>query len=188
MSNPTIHDTDGNGRSAALIDSTDTLSEVGRSRRDAMLPSLQEAVVREGRRRCLRRSAARGAVTVLLLTLMGVGLVNIWATSSKPRVTRNDPPGGAQDRQREPVRIVQIDSGVLGRHTVNTDSDPATYTIDDRELVAALAAIGRPAGLIRSQGRTWLSHAVTDAEPARTSKRLDGELAPPLTLRGKRPN
>jgi hypothetical protein len=36
--------------------------------------------------------------------------------------------------------------------------------IDDDELVLRLAEIDRPAGLIRTEGRVWLTSAVADAE------------------------
>ena len=36
--------------------------------------------------------------------------------------------------------------------------------IDDSELLKMLAEIGRPAGLVRSGSRVWLTNAVTDAD------------------------
>lgn len=37
-------------------------------------------------------------------------------------------------------------------------------TINDDELIALLAKINRPAGMVRSEGRIWLTNAVTDEE------------------------
>jgi hypothetical protein len=47
--------------------------------------------------------------------------------------------------------------------------------IDDDELVLRLAEIDRPAGLIRTEGRVWLTSAVVDAQIE-----TGGEPKPPL--------
>ena len=40
----------------------------------------------------------------------------------------------------------------------------AQIEINDDELIALLAKMDRPAGLIRSEGRIWLTNKVTDEE------------------------
>ncbi len=173
-------DDQGNSYDTASFDSADLLSDSGRARRDAMLPLLQAAVMREGRRRRVRRSVARGAATAALFILVGVALVNTWPTSHGPRGPRDDLAVETPDSRGGLITIVQIDPGALGRYTFIADIDPADYIVDDEEFVAALAAIGRPTGLIRSQGKIRLTHAVTDAELAPPIETPVGErLAPP---------
>ncbi len=188
MSDPTIYDDDATGDAGAFLDPADQLSDVGRSRHDAMLPFLQAATVRQGRRRRVRRFAARGAVTASLSAAVVVALVNSWPTSNPPHVVQNDSSEGPQDRRLELVSIVQTDPGVLDRIAVNTSIDPAEYIVGDRQLVAMLAAIGRPTGLIRSQGRTWLTNAVTDRELAPPVETHDVRTPPSPESRAKRPS
>ena len=179
MSDPTTYNDDVTGDAGAFLDSADQLSDAGRSRRDAMLPFLQAATVRQGRRRRVRRLAARGAMTASLSVAVVVALVNSWPTSSPTGVVQNDSLEGPQERRLELVSILRTDPGVLDRVAVRTSTDPAAYIVDDRQLVVMLAAIGRPAGLVRSQGRTWLTDAVTDDELASPVEVQDGKVPGP---------
>lgn len=47
-------------------------------------------------------------------------------------------------------------------------------SLSDEELINALAAIGRPAGIIRMGGKVWLSAAVTDEEIEKERERSKG--------------
>ena len=180
-----INDDQENGYGTASFDSPNDLSDSGRARRDAMLPLLEAAVVREGRRRRVRRSVARGVATAALFILVGVALVNTWPTSHRPGGLRDDLTDGPPDPL---ITIVQIDPGALGRYTFIADIDPGDYIVDDKEFVAALAAIGRPAGLIRSEGKIRLTHAVTDAELTPPTEIPDSEASPPNALPDNQPS
>lgn len=117
-----------------------------------------------------------------------MALVNSWPTSHPPRVAQNDSSEGPRGRRLELVSIVQTDPGVLDRVAVSTSIDPAEYIVDNRQLVAMLAAIGRPAGLIRSQGRTWLTNAVTDRELAPPVETHNVRIPTSPESRAKRPS
>ncbi len=171
----------GNGHDEDFYDLTGTLSERGRLRRNAMLSVLQSAVVQEGRRRRVRRFAVRGATTAAVFAAAGVFLINSWVTPTTP----NEIP---EDRRLEFISIVQVPPGVLERYIVSTDVDSADYIIDDDDLVATLSAIGRPTGLIRSEGKTWLTESVTDAALAPPAEELKDRNPLPVTPRATRPS
>ncbi len=103
-----------------------------------MLGELVQTMGQRRRRRQRRRTAGSA---VIVLGLLAVGL---WVTE-RPRIT-------------ETGEVVVHDA---------PDAPPVTpirvRTIGDEELLALLAEIGRPAGLIRSEGRVWLTSDVTDA-------------------------
>jgi hypothetical protein len=130
---------------------TEQLGDQRAARRETMLQELIAAMRRHHRRRRLRRTAAAWG---LLLAVAGTA----WIVRAQQPA---QPPGPgdtelADGRQVEPtIRIIR-QSPRTGLVTV----------IDDDELVLRLAEIDRPAGLIRCEGRTWLTRAVADAEIA----------------------
>ncbi len=74
------------------------------------------------------------------------------------------------------VRIVTS----AGTSLADFAPDPAAMarvtirSLSDEELIDALAAIGRPAGIIRMGGKVWLSAAVTDEEIEKERERSRG--------------
>lgn len=162
MSNMMLDDNEARYGDVAGYGAVEPLSGAGRARRDALLPVLEAAVVREGRRRRVRRYAMRSATAAVLLAV-GVGLVANWPSSQNQRLAGR---GSAEGPREAAGRVVTLHSrpGVLDRYVVATSFNPADYTMDDRTLVDTLAAIGRPAGLIRVSGRIRLTNPVTDLE------------------------
>ncbi len=71
------------------------------------------------------------------------------------------------DPDRTPIRIVQVEPGVARRFSTATRARsgalPQILYLNDAELLTTLAAAGRPTGLVRSEGRVWLTASVTDA-------------------------
>lgn len=106
-----------------------------------MLDELVGSMSRTHRFRTIRRR---------LLDLVAVGGLGIligaaaWVFGSY--IASDGPPGGGRDE------VSPLAPMVLVRH------------IDDSELLKMLAEIGRPAGLVRSGSRVWLTNAVTDAD------------------------
>ena len=135
-----------------------------RSRREAMLPLLKDAVVRERGRRQRRRIAARGAATLALLLAVGIPIL-MHRSESEVRFVSNQAAPYAPDRSPfRQVSILQSRPRAYERLARTRSVDPATYTVDDRGLVQTLAAIGRPTGLIRFAGGVRLTDPVTDRE------------------------
>jgi hypothetical protein len=138
-----------------------------------MLPDLQAAVVRHGRRRRMQRFAVRGAGTLAVVLLAGTILVRTWPATEPTRIVEAPAP-------REPVgprgpfpEILETKPGALDRYSILPWPQSAGQIIDDHQLVTILADIGRPAGLIRAQGDIRLTADVTDAAIAAATPRAD---------------
>ncbi len=118
-----------------------TLSPAGRARRDAILDELVGYMRRTHRLRTIRRR---------LLDLVAVGglgmLIGVAAWVFGSHWPPDGLPRGGRDEVSPPAHRVLV------------------RQIDDSELLRMLAEIGRPAGLVRSGSRVWLTNAVTDAE------------------------
>jgi hypothetical protein len=151
---------------AAFGGSWEALSDAGRSRCEAMLPDLQAAVVRRGHRRRMQRYATRGAGTLVLLVLAGTVLVKTWPAAGPMRIVEAPAPREPQGVERSSPQILETRPGALERYSVLPRSEPGGQIIDDRQLVAMLADMGRPAGLIRAEGHARLTADVTDAAMA----------------------
>ncbi len=118
-----------------------TLSPAGRARRDAMLDELVGYMRRTHRLKMIRRRLVDAVAVVGLGMLLGIAA---WVFGSHG--PSDDPPGGGLVESSRPADRVLV------------------RQIDDSELLRMLAEIGRPAGLVRSESRVWLTNAVTDAE------------------------
>ena len=149
------------------------LSEIGRTRREQMLHVLLGEMTAVHRRRRVRRNVAIGAIPLLVVVAsLGIWLMNTEGPSAtSPRqspVVQDDSKQGTQDKDRlassvQPsmsVEYVKTDAQIVERYRV-TDQAKVIY-LDDSGLLSALAQMNRPAGLIRSEGRTWLTAEVTD--------------------------
>lgn len=138
------------------------LSDHGRARRDAMLAELSSRVPRAARVRRIRSGVAAGAALLAIASLSV-----LIAPRSQPAPT----PVAINQQPTEPVsvppriQIVQTEPGIVTRLSAATDSAASRIEqINDDELIFVLAEMGRPAGIIRTPNRTWLTAAVTDDE------------------------
>jgi hypothetical protein len=149
-------------------------------RADAMLPALQRELARGIlRRRALSR--AIGACAIVLL--LGGGIVAAMLTTGRSGApTLPTPLAGATlaPAEQTAVRIEIVRSmdassieivrdspreTIIAMHT-NPSVDLASISVTDHELLDLLNEIGRPTGLVRANGRVWLTAAVTDDEIA----------------------
>lgn len=111
-------------------------------RREAMLVELTAAMRRiHARRRLVRRAAAVAA--------LGLAAAGLWTIGLRPPAAPGPIPTPAH-------RAVTVVGPAQRTHVIRA--------IDDRGLIELLREIDRPAGLIRSEGRAWISGRVTDAE------------------------
>ncbi len=108
-----------------------------------MRGQLLEAFARHHRRRSRRQRALRGVLAAVLLAAAGTA----WMLSG-PHAARG-PQAGSM-----PAFNVQLVRG--------SPRSGVVRAIGDEELLQGLDEIGRPAGLVRIEGRTLL----TDAAPA----------------------
>jgi hypothetical protein len=122
---------------------TDQFHHDPAARRETMLPELIAAMKRHHRRRRIRRRlGAAGAIA--LVAAGGAWIVRAQSPAQPGRTV--GPPASfitvvGQDYRTGLVRV-----------------------IDDDELVRRLVEIDRPVGLIRAEGRVWLTGAVADVE------------------------
>jgi hypothetical protein len=124
------------------------------ARRETMLPGLIAAMKRHHRRRRIRRRI--GAAGALVLVAAG----GAW-------IVRGQAPAQPGRTVRPPAPLIPV---------VGQDYRTGLVrVIDDDELVRRLVEIDRPAGLIRTEGRVWLTSAVADVEIE-----TDGEPEPRL--------
>lgn len=141
---------------------TETLSPEGASRRERMLPLLQQALARQRR----RRLAARWSLAACLLA----GTFAAYRIAGPPSVTPAPEP-------RAPVgpklahmtfSLVRDDPSILTRlSALGNPPDPGILVADrpldptmlirsDEELMQLLAEAGHPQGLVRVNGRLIL--------------------------------
>jgi len=152
------------------------LSAAGLQRRDEMMHELIADMRRLHRRRRIQRQVMIGGMAPII-AMIAIGL--LWRGLSQhepdaPRMTANKsnassaPPLPSDDNSNAapaPSTIVvrvQTDPTIVERWRAAPTS--SAVIIDDQALLDTLAALDRPAGLIRSQGRLWLTRPVTDKE------------------------
>ncbi len=130
------------------------LTPHGEARREAMLGELVGSMQRVHHGRRVRRRAA-GALAVLAIfagIAWVIGSQSPVSDRSQPRIVEKQPQQQVPDASTaEPLIRLAQRTGVI-------------RTVDDEELVALLAQLERPAGIVRSEGDIWLTNAVTDAE------------------------
>jgi hypothetical protein len=130
---------------------TEQLDPKTKDRREQMLDELIVAMRRHHRRR--RRARVTAAWGLLLAVAGATWIVRAQQTAGPPGF---GPSGIDLPRAHAPTPRVKRVSGGYRTGLVQV--------IDDDELVLRLAEIDRPAGLIRSEGRVWLTSTVVDAE------------------------
>jgi hypothetical protein len=141
------------------------LSQSGLARRERMHDELIAAMTTLHRRRRVRRHALVAAV-VLLPMLLGAYAWFPSNSSTRPvqQIVRDNPslPGSAHDAASlSLVQIVRTDPAILDRYVIAAPL-PRVEILDDQRLVRELVALGRPAGVVRMEGRIWLTTDVTD--------------------------
>jgi hypothetical protein len=112
-------------------------------RRETMLEGLIAVMTRHHRRRRIRRRV--GAAGAIVLVAAG----GAW-------IVRAQQPGPPDQIVVTPASVVTVVGDDYRTGLVRV--------IDDDELVERLTDIERPAGLIPSEGRIWLTGAVIDGE------------------------
>ena len=119
------------------------LSQDGEARKKAMLSELVGQMNNVHKVRQLRRRVLH------TLTFIIVCAITVWVVSiqySSPQVPKR----------------VELPTG--SGTNIELPNTPLIKIINDDELIALLAKINRPAGMVRSEGRIWLTNAVTDDE------------------------
>ena len=130
------------------------LTPTGEARREQMLDELLGTMQQIHHRRRARRRLV--GVAAMLFVFAGVAWVVASQLSfvdrTKPLIVEKQPQQQVPDAPTtEPLIQLARRTGVI-------------RTVDDNELVALLAQVDRPAGIVRSEGEIWLTNAVTDAE------------------------
>ena len=116
------------------------------TRRERMLDELTAAMRCLHRRRRRRRRLAGSAALIVLATAVVWGMRPASRTGQERGIADPGPGPVVQVVRRAPR------TGVV-------------RTIDDEELLGRLAEIDRPAGLIRTEGRSWLTETVVGGPP-----------------------
>ncbi len=121
------------------------LTPDGEARREAMLGELVGAMQRVHHGRRIRRRVASASALVAIFA----GLA--WVIGSQSLFGDRAQPDNFVERSPQPLQEVPPTQRLI-------------QVMDDNELVALLAQLDRPAGIVRSEGEIWLTNAVTDAE------------------------
>lgn len=146
------------------------LSPLGAARREQMLGELKVEMRRMHAARRTRKVLALNAVAL-------AGIIGAFAVFSQPRsptpstvtpgVARFDPQG-EQPTFAAPAFVITREStpsDLMDKYAVRTPATTAE-SLSDAELLAALASIDRPAGLVRTGDRVWLTRDVADPAAA----------------------
>jgi len=143
---------------------TEQLSTAGRARRDAMLPGLVDDMRRVHRARRRRRATVATLSLTAALVVTAIALVPATPTENGEQLIAREPPvvelAPPAARAVMTVAFVTTDRGIADRLASTARS--RVVELDDDTLVTALADIGRPAGLIRRDGRVELTRNVVD--------------------------
>jgi len=146
----------------------ESLSETGQQRRDQMLPQLKGAMHDLHRQRRRNRRTALAVVPILIIALGAIW----WRTSSAPTSSPPTPiaididpptpftPPIPAPRQVLLVDRIVTDPTILDRFKVNDHA--SIEIIDDTSLLALLAEMDRPTGLIATGGEVRLTRNVAD--------------------------
>ena len=119
------------------------------ARRDAMLGDLVVTMERLHRRRRIRRRLVTSAAVLALAAGSTWLIASQRTTPVMPDEHRVLTPPGST------VPIIRR----VGLHRTGR-----IHSIDDDELITRLAEIDRPTGLVRSEGRVWLTESVVDED------------------------
>jgi hypothetical protein len=144
------------------------LSDAGRSRREAMLCALVDAMRARRVARARRRRAASAALSLALVGALAAAIVNRVHRETVPpergAVQAFTDPRPDQSDAGQPARVVIVhtDRDIMDRYRAQPRL--RAVVVDDDGLIEALRESRREAGIARFGGRTTLTRAVTDAE------------------------
>lgn len=148
------------------------LSAAGRQRRNAMLTELLDKQQSWQRHRRARRRAGVGLAMLVVLAGASWTALSWRGSSSNPseldrdkslvKNNPNDTSLPAPDETQSPTRIQVIHNADLILADHYAKGTGLIQVVDDAGLVQTLEELGRPAGLIRSEGRVWLTSSVVD--------------------------
>lgn len=153
------------------------LTVAGRARREAMLRTLTHAMrERHAARRRRRRAAAAGGGLLLfaLAAVAGRGVLREPATVPgrlvevpAPMVPERPParPESSAPRVACVIEVVKTDPTIVDRYRAPQPQRVRVQWIDDDALLAELRGLDRPTGLVRVNGRAFLTEVVVD-EPS----------------------
>lgn len=142
------------------------LSSAGELRRDAILDLLQGEMRTVHRRRRMHRQIAASSLMLVLVAGLTVLIQSSWRSREHTQDGQRFTAESAPDNPGCIIEMVQTDESIIDRW--RTNSVPQADWLDDRTLLAALHDLGRPTGLIRAEGRTWLTSNVVDPIAAAT--------------------
>ncbi len=164
-----------------MSDNRNDMSVLASQRADAMLPGLQAELTRGVRRRKARSRAAASCAIVVITG--GAILAASLSIRSRPLAPALPPVAEAPAEPSIPpveaaslievVRTVSAPSIEIVRDTrpgaliavyTSPIADLASIRVSDTEFLEILNEIGRPSGLVRANGKVWLTAAVTDEE------------------------
>ncbi|MFG0330497.1 MAG: hypothetical protein ACF8PN_11435 [Phycisphaerales bacterium] len=158
-------------------DSHEPLSETGRRRREAMLGELQVELGRMRAFRRRRRAATHAAFAVVIAGSAMAAWTTMNRASNTPTPDRIALPASpelfpsnhedattATSALSVRVKFVTTDRDASSRFAVKRAQRPIIQRIDDRELVETLAEINRPAGLVRTANRAWVTADITGVD------------------------
>ncbi|MFG0251860.1 MAG: hypothetical protein ACF8NJ_03195 [Phycisphaerales bacterium JB038] len=167
------------------------LTPAGETRRDAMLTELTGYMqqVHRGRRR--RRRGGALALLVALSAVIAVAAMSGRSTPPPKQIADNSPNGNStvNSLPEAPVSLVSVaivksDADVMDKYRakVTTYSNIRVERLDDETLLSELAAMGRPAGLVQMEGKTYLTADVAD--DAVRERQLNQAPTEPTSLAG----
>ncbi len=161
----------------------DNLSAMGQSRREAMLGELVESMGTLHRRRRARRRVGTGVgLSTAVLAFVVFGGPSIFRNEPSQVVDHQPGPPdalGGLDTYAPPrrgrIEMVRTRSEIVARYAsqvrlplhVQHVSPRRAVTVEiigDQKLLQMLAQMDRPTGLVRADGKVWLTAPVTDAE------------------------
>lgn len=135
------------------------LSPRGRQRREHIL----EMAIQQARQRRRRRLAVRGGAAAVVLLVAGLALLLVPHPGPQrhelPVATKSQPPTAPPRDHAQAAKLliehIQTDPTLLKRLAVRP-SPPRWQTLDDDQLLRELALAGKPAGLVKINGRASL--------------------------------
>ncbi|MEE9129069.1 MAG: hypothetical protein V3T84_03555 [Phycisphaerales bacterium] len=130
------------------------LTPTGEARREQMLDELLGTMQQIHHQRRARRHLA--GVAAMLLVFAGVA----WVVASQLSFVDRAKPSIVENQPSEEVPNLPAPEPLFR----SFERTGLVRVVSDDELVRLLAQIDRPAGIVHSEGETWLTNVVTDKE------------------------
>ena len=145
------------------------LSPAGVVRKKAMLSQLVGQMKHIHNARRVRRRIVY-TFSLVIVCAITVWVVSLKISSSRRDVFVRDTPSEIKQTPTVQNKSSQTSNTTIITHGFRSDPSPQILkttlvkAINDDELIALLAEINRPTGIVRSEGRIWLTNPVTDEE------------------------